>query len=848
MTSEERHIGRIDDRTAKRISSGQVVTSLANVVKELMENAFDAKASVISIRLREMGKELIEVTDNGFGIATQDFEILGQRNCTSKLKDFDELSSLSSFGFRGEAINSLCNLSEVTVQTRHATDCIGTKLKFDTDGNIVSKQPIALNVGTIVSVINLFCNTPVRRKEFHNNLKREFDKMVRLVTGYCVGSVGHRIILTNQMANKPKQTVLSSPGISIRNNIIEVFDVKQSNCLIEFKTRTESDANDGNECDNEIEISGLISKCDSGCGRSSHDRQFFYVNQRPCDMKNVQKFINEIYRSFNKNQLPFVIMNIKIDKNSVDFNLSPDKRQLLIANEEKLFKLIKECLTRLYNKENSCSLNSMTNYVSNDLKFSEHKRREKQSIDSEVSQLMTRDSSPEPFDPFKMRRTQSPCDSPFKETTTQDVMPTTPPLLSDFKTASKSFISARKQLNRSDSDDEDQVPAIKKSKRYKSIVDSEKEFVFEPIEPIRSVACVVRDVPFKNNHTSGPISSNATANSRSNPIVAENTDDHIAPNHSTHRLTTQITVASQEQTEEREERQTVSENQSSIQQSESIAENFTETILGSNGDEPQQQSQTTEESGDLTIDLDEQQINDLFNECFEPKVKTSEHKFSAKIQASQNQKAEEELRHELEKNSFERMKIIGQFNLGFIITMLDSHLFIVDQHASDERYNYERLMAYTAIESQKLVVPMALELSSANENIVIDNLEFFRRLGFNLMVNLSAVPGQKIHLSGVPISKEWSASKEDIEEVVGQLIETPVDVLEGYKLNGFKRVIASRACRYSVMIGEALVGSQMQTIVGHMSRLQNPWHCAHNRPTIRHLIDLRDISSLANDS
>ena len=806
----ERRISRVDERTAKRISSGQVVTSLANVVKELLENAIDAKATVITIRLIEMGKELIEVIDNGFGIAARDFEILGQRHCTSKLNDFEELSSISSFGFRGEAINSLCNLSEVSIQTRHATDPFGTKLKLDTDGKIVSKQPMAFNVGTTVSVINLFRDIPVRRKEFHCNLKREFDKMVRLVCAYCVGCVGLRIILTNQMANKPKQTVFSSPGISIRNNIIEVFDVKQSKCLVDFKSKTETDFN---AIDNEIEIFGLISKCDSGCGRSAHDRQFFYVNQRPCDIKNVQKFINEIYRSFNKSQYPFVIMNIKMDKSCVDFNLSPDKRQLLIANEDKLFQIIKDCLTRLYNKEYSCSLNSMTNYVTNDMRL-EPEKREKQSVDTEVSEVMAREQSPDLSRPFKMSKARSPCDSPFKEITSRDEA-LTPPSLPDFQTFSKSFISARKHfqnLNRSDSESEED--SERKPKRKKSVSIGSKETVFKPIEPI--VPYVVRDIPFRSDQSI-----------TSNEILSNSDNDNSQRGNSTNRLTTQITIASQE--EQNNEKSTDSNVITEFSQQENTAE-----------------TETAEDSWDISIDLDGKQINEMFNNCVKIRRTKSEHKFSAKIKASQNARAEEELRHELQKNSFEKMKIIGQFNRGFVITKMNSDLFIVDQHASDERYNYERLLESTVIENQKFVVPMPLELSSANENIVIDNLEFFKRLGFGLVVNQNASPGQRIHLSAIPISKEWTASKDDIEEVIGQLIETPVDVLEDYRLNGLKKVIASRACRSSVMIGEPLTASQMHTIVGHMSALKNPWHCAHNRPTIRHLIDLEDVSSITN--
>jgi len=119
-------------------------------------------------------------------------------------------------------------------------------------------------------------------------------------------------------------------------------------------------------------------------------------------------------------------------------------------------------------------------------------------------------------------------------------------------------------------------------------------------------------------------------------------------------------------------------------------------------------------------------------------------------------------------------------------------------------------------------------------------------MGFGVVVNETAAPGHRIHLSSIPISKEWTAGKEDIEEIVGKIIDTPIELLKDYKLETFRRVIASRACRSSVMIGDSLFNSQMKTIVSQMSDLQNPWHCAHNRPTIRHLLNISDISSLSS--
>jgi DNA mismatch repair protein PMS2 len=133
--SEKKSIKRIDGITAKSISSGQVITSLSNVVKELIENSIDAKSTHISLKFKDFGKESIECADNGFGVEESDFESIAKRHYTSKLSDFSQLSTIQTFGFRGEALSSLCDLSKVSIHSRHLSQSIGTKLYFNSEEN-----------------------------------------------------------------------------------------------------------------------------------------------------------------------------------------------------------------------------------------------------------------------------------------------------------------------------------------------------------------------------------------------------------------------------------------------------------------------------------------------------------------------------------------------------------------------------------------------------------------------------------------------------------------------------------------------------------------------------------------
>ena len=221
-------IKQLDFQTAKRISSGQVITSMPVAVKELIENSLDARATCLSIRFVDYGKELIEVIDNGSGIDESGFEYLGKRNCTSKLQSFEDLDSVETFGFRGEALSSLCNIAKISIHTRHASKSIGTCLVFNTENEIADKKLMARDVGTTVSLSQLFFPLPVRRKELISNARRSFDKTLSLIYQYCVGIVGMKISCYHMPNSSGRYSLLfTSTGYSIQSNIIEIFNYKQ---------------------------------------------------------------------------------------------------------------------------------------------------------------------------------------------------------------------------------------------------------------------------------------------------------------------------------------------------------------------------------------------------------------------------------------------------------------------------------------------------------------------------------------------------------------------------------------------------------------------------------------------
>lgn len=283
---------------------------------------------------------------------------------TSKLCEFSDLESVATFGFRGEALSSLCALSDMKIVTKHHSVSVATKLELNNRGEIVKRTPCARQTGTTVTLTNLFASLPVRKREFQRNIHKEFANMSQILQGYGLMSYGKRIILTNHTAKHGKSTILSTNGShSLMENIVAVFGSKQSSNLLKIRQPIEQDEvltqeviksldTSMNVADvdldnlglNRFHFDGYVSSCSHGSGRSARDRQFFFVNGRPCDPKTIAKLANEIYHRYNQNQQPFIVLNINLERKEVDVNITPDKRQVMVNNEAILRLALKKSL------------------------------------------------------------------------------------------------------------------------------------------------------------------------------------------------------------------------------------------------------------------------------------------------------------------------------------------------------------------------------------------------------------------------------------------------------------------------------------------------------------------------
>ncbi|KAL4715860.1 hypothetical protein ACJJTC_014592 [Scirpophaga incertulas] len=820
----------INTDTVHKICSGQVVLSLAVAVKELVENALDAGATNIDIRLKNYGTELIEVADNGTGVTEDNFAALTFKYYTSKLKEYSDLLSVSSFGFRGEALSSLCALSDLTITTRHQSSQYATKIEYDHEGSITKRSPCSRQVGTTVSLTNLFSSLPVRQKELHKNAKREFNKMTQLLYAYCLISLGVKITCTNQTSTNNKNIVVTTQGsMSYKDNIACVFGLKQLQSILEIKPvnvcsikdnifkglsgtveegeeQTIEDieidlsenSNDADVLDEKIfnsqksqgyknvvepvEFTGYISSCAHGSGRSSSDRQFYYVNSRPCEPPKIIKVVNEIYKQYNPNQYPFVFINVNIDKSSIDLNVTPDKRKIFLTKEKVILDVLKKSLDKLFEK------------IPKTIKI--------------IPSLMSNKS---------INTLKADIDQPriFNS-------------LQNFKRNTKTTTVNEQQLQKPDMKRKNiTMLDYVSNKIMKKSEDSNSHIVDEPI--------------LLENINNDNVNNNDKLDERYNEIHDKITNTKQVSDSSTQNNQEIMYLENSEifpNTQIRKIDQIVKVQPHACKPKGQIADL---KII-------EKKSNIITDKEDLgkyhkrivNLKTSIEHVKRLFDIDKKKKCKRVpyEVKFRSSINPINNKVCEEELTREISKTSFKDMTVIGQFNLGFIITCLGDDLFIVDQHATDEIYNFEMLQKVTELTTQKLVIPQSLELTGVNEQILMDNLDIFKRNGFTFRIKADAPPTKRVSLLTIPMSKNWIFGKEDIEELLFMLKESPRETCRPSRI---RAMFASRACRKSVMIGTALSKLDMKNLIDHMSEIENPWNCPHGRPTIRHLVNLAMI-------
>jgi len=307
-----------------KIAAGEVIERPASVVKELLENSLDAAADTIEIHLKEAGKTLIHIKDNGHGIAQDDLKKIFLRHATSKIKNINDLYAIHSLGFRGEALYSVAAIADVALRSRTQDAETGWEIHLR-GGEQLDLRPASIPVGTEIEIKELFYNTPARKKFLKTNTA-EMRQILNTVIPYVLQHPHCRFLLIHQ-----DKTLLDlKPAPSLCHRAAATLNLDQHHILETKQAFPEKN----------ISIHMLLG--DINIVRSRRDMQFIFVNGRPVQNKNISFHMNNIYRLIlPPNYYPFFVLFIQMPAEDLDVNIHPTKREIKIKEEQTLCSILR---------------------------------------------------------------------------------------------------------------------------------------------------------------------------------------------------------------------------------------------------------------------------------------------------------------------------------------------------------------------------------------------------------------------------------------------------------------------------------------------------------------------------
>lgn len=340
--AEEHAVRLLDTNTANQIAAGEVVEKPASVVKELVENALDAGADKIEVTIFAGGTEYIRVTDNGCGMSEADAKMAVLRHATSKLTKAEDLLSLNTLGFRGEALPSIASVSNFTLLTRPQSEEFATSVHID-GGENTEVTASGGSTGTTVIVENLFFNVPARRK-FLKTVSTEGRYISELLTRLALSRPDVRFKLVNN-----DKEVLSTPGDGdLEHAIKALYGKNVAENLLEVSLN-----------DPKVRVSGFIGK--PTLLKGTRQWQTFFVNGRCIGSKMLSKAMDHAYQSqIPKSGFPFAVINITVDTASVDVNVHPQKSEIKFSDDSLIYKAMYKALTDALTKPMSAQKTQVT--------------------------------------------------------------------------------------------------------------------------------------------------------------------------------------------------------------------------------------------------------------------------------------------------------------------------------------------------------------------------------------------------------------------------------------------------------------------------------------------------------
>ncbi|WP_204345023.1 DNA mismatch repair endonuclease MutL [Psychroserpens algicola] len=315
----------LPDHVANQIAAGEVVQRPASVVKELLENSIDAGANTIKLIIKDAGKTLIQVIDNGKGMTVTDARLSFERHATSKIRSAEDLFSINTKGFRGEALASIAAIAHVELKTKQDGDELGTLIEIE--GSTVKHQDVTVTPkGTSLSVKNLFFNIPARR----NFLKSNNVELRHIIDEFHRVALAHPNIAFVMYHNGSESFNL--PTSNYRQRVVNIFGGKTNEKLVPVEEETEV-----------LKISGFVGKPEFA--KRTKNEQFFFVNDRFIKSAYLNHAINSAYEGLIKDgSYPSYFLNLTVDPKTIDINIHPTKTEIKFDDEHTLYAILRSAV------------------------------------------------------------------------------------------------------------------------------------------------------------------------------------------------------------------------------------------------------------------------------------------------------------------------------------------------------------------------------------------------------------------------------------------------------------------------------------------------------------------------
>ena len=874
----------LDELTINKIAAGEVIERPASVIKEMVENSIDAGATNITVEIKNGGISFIKVTDNGKGIAQDDLEIAFERHATSKIRSADDLDTVTSMGFRGEALASIAAISTVELTSKTKEQEIGYKVVVEA-GDVLQKEEIGCQNGTTITVRNLFFNTPVRYKF----LKKDYTE-----AGY-IEDVITRIALVNpnisiKLISSGKTIIQTNGSGELKNVIYSIYGKDVANGIMETTYEYE-----------DIKITGVIGKPE--IARSNRSNQLFFVNKRYIKDKTLTAATEQAYKGLIPiGKFGFVVLNIEMDPAKVDVNVHPAKLEVRFQEENKVFQAvyhaIKDTLLkselvantgtridrtaesfeeRLKNirengKQQTGGLFSfrkqkgkqIEQYTEQESKIKTNKLEETKLEQQEESAQIEDNRKIENNETMKNNKTIENIGKPID---TSDILLQLKQMKEKIE---KEIVDKNNGVEvREEQEDyklEDNKQLINESekaedksiwKNYTVNLDlNVDDNIKQNNDELNTQENEIETKKMKDKDGQAEIIENNTQSKTE--ISLENNENEISKDNEESLNNEEAEVNNENEANKNNEEAEIN-NQNEIIEDEKITENNvnekrmeenTDNKSDYNGenldilnvnlaieniDDPDVQKEFEEVKQKMQdLNNNSQEVSEDFNEMYtklfgrppiqEDEEDDNEEEETIAIDIVKDNISVFEDQEEFKKPTY---KFIGIVFKTYIILEIDKEMYILDQHAAHERIMYEKVKKnYYSDEkkdSQILLLPDVITLTHKEMDIARDNMQMFKQAGFSL----EEFGENTIKLTGVP-SVCIDLNNRDLFLETLDEINT---VARTAKQEKEEKFIATVACKAAVKANMALTDEEVASLMNELLELPNPFTCPHGRPT-----------------